>query len=186
MQSGPDAFEKSRSIITFWTISGVIETLCSFRLVLDGEKGKEILDSSRLTFLGKFSANNFALSDADDNTSELLNRGGIADLPLLRKLLPICQTSWEPKFWEVINSFVLLVYASLAASWSFLQRSLVCLNFTLDSEDLSFVTNQKSDFYELWLQHKQLKTMDMSEAWPDTFDEGHKRQFQPKPTHKIH
>ena len=93
MQSGPDAFEKSRSMITFLTILGVIETLCSFRLVLDGKKGKEIPDSSRLKFLGKFSANNFALSDADDNTSELLNRGGIADLPLLRKLLPICQTS---------------------------------------------------------------------------------------------
>ena len=31
----------------------------------------------------------------------------------------------------------------------------------------------KSDFYELWEQHKQLKTMEMSEAWPDTYDEGY-------------
>ena len=34
-----------------------------------------------------FSANNFAVSDAEDKTSRRLNRGGIADLPLLRTLL---------------------------------------------------------------------------------------------------
>ena len=27
----------------------------------------------------------------------------------------------------------------------------------------------KNDFYELWQQQKQLKTMEMSEAWPDIF-----------------
>ena len=31
----------------------------------------------------------------------------------------------------------------------------------------SFGTNEKSDFYELWQQDKQLKTMEMREAWPD-------------------
>ena len=49
--------------------------------------------SSRLEFLEKFLANNFALSDAKDNISQPLNRGGIADLPLLRTLLVICQKS---------------------------------------------------------------------------------------------
>ena len=44
-------------------------------------------------FLEKFSANNFALSDAESSTSGLLNRGGIADLPLLRTLLAIHQKS---------------------------------------------------------------------------------------------
>ena len=34
-------------------------------------------------------------------------------------------------------------------------------------------------------QHKQLKTMEMSEAWPDIFYEGYAHQFQPEPTHKI-
>ena len=48
---------------------------------------KEIPESSR--FLEKFPANNFALSDVEDNTSGPLNRGGIADLPLLRTLLAI-------------------------------------------------------------------------------------------------
>ena len=123
--------------MTFLTILGVTE-ICSFRLVLEGKTGKEIPESSRLEFFENFSGNNFALSDAEDNTSGPLNRGGIADLPLLRTLLAIRQKSREPSFWEVMDSFVLLVYASLAASRTLLLRLLACLNFTLDSEDLSF------------------------------------------------
>ena len=78
--------------MTFLTIYGVIE-IYSFKLVLEGKTGKEIPESSKLEFLEKVLANNFSLSDADaeDNTSGLLNGGGIADLPLLRTLLPICQ-----------------------------------------------------------------------------------------------
>ena len=93
IQSGPDAIDKSRFIMTFLTILGVIEILCSFRLVLEGKTGKKIPETSRLEFLEKFSANNFALSDAADNTSRPLNRGGIADSPLLRTLLAIRQKS---------------------------------------------------------------------------------------------
>ena len=113
-----------------------MEILCSLRLVLEGKTGKEIPESSRFEFLEKFLANNFALSDAESNTSGPLNRGGIADLPLLRTLLAICQKSRELSFWEVMDSFVFVVYASLAASRTLLQRLLACLNFTLDSEDL--------------------------------------------------
>ena len=98
-----------------------MEILCSFRLVLEGITGKEILETSRFEFLEKFLANNFALSDAEDNTSAPLNRGGIADLPLLRTLLAIRQKSQEPSFWEVMDSFVLVAYASLAASRTLLQ-----------------------------------------------------------------
>ena len=100
---------------------GVTEILCSFKLVLEGKTGKETPDSSRLKFKEKFSGNNFALSDAEDNTSGPLNRGGIADLPLLRTLLAICQKSPEPSFWEVMDSFVLLAYVSLAASRTLFQ-----------------------------------------------------------------
>ena len=56
--------------------------LCNFRLVLEAKTGKEILESSRLEFLEKFSASNFTLSDTEDNTFRPLNRGGIADLLL--------------------------------------------------------------------------------------------------------
>ena len=54
--------------------------------------------------LRKVLANNLALSDAEDNTSESVNRGVIADLPLLKALLAICQKSREPSFWEVMDS----------------------------------------------------------------------------------
>ena len=138
---------------------GVTEILCSFKLVLEGETGKEITKTSRLEFLEKFSANKFTLSDA----SGPLNRGVIADLPLLGTLLTIHQKSREPNFCEVMDSFVLLVYASLAASRTLLQQLLACLNFTLESDD-SFGTNEKSDWYELWQQQKQLKTIEMSET----------------------
>ena len=124
--------------MTSLTMLGDTEILCSFKLVLEGKTGKYIPESSRLEFLEQFSANIFALSDAEDNTSGPLNRGGIADLPLLRTLLAIRQKSRESSFWEVMDSFVLLAYARLATSRTLLQRLLACLNFTLESEDLSF------------------------------------------------
>ena len=81
--------------MTFLTILGVIEILCGFRLVLEGKIGKEIPESSRLEFFEKILVNNFALSEAEDNTSWPLNRGGIADLPLLKTLLAIQLKSQE-------------------------------------------------------------------------------------------
>ena len=85
-------------------------------LILEGKTGNEIPESPRLDILEKFLANNFALSDAENNTSGPLNRGGIADLPLLRTLLAIRQKSSQSSFWEVMDSFVLVAYACLAAS----------------------------------------------------------------------
>ena len=79
--------------MTFLTILGVTEILYSFRLALEENMGKEIPESSRLEFLEKVFANNFALIDAEDNTSGPLNRIGIAYLPLLRTLLAILQKS---------------------------------------------------------------------------------------------
>ena len=89
IQSGPEAFDESRFVTTFLTILGVMEILWSFRLVLDGEIGKEISKSSRLEFLEKFLANNSELPDTEDNTSHLLNKRIIADLTLLRTLFAI-------------------------------------------------------------------------------------------------
>ena len=75
--------------MAFLTIFGATEILCSFRLVLEEKTGEEIAQLSRLEFLEKFAANNFALSDPEDNTSSPLNRDSIAELPLLRTLLAI-------------------------------------------------------------------------------------------------
>ena len=128
IQSGPDAFDESRFVMTFLTILEGMEIWCRFRLVLEGKAGKEIPEASRLELLEKFLANNFVLSDAEDNIPRLLYRGVKADLPLLRTLLAVCQKSREPKVWEMIDSFVLVAYASLAASRTFLKQLLACLN----------------------------------------------------------
>ena len=91
IQSGPDTFDESRFVMIFLTILRVMEILCSLRLVLEGKIGKEIPEASSLEFFEKFLANYFVLSDAEDNTSGPLNRGNIADLPLLRTLLAVHQ-----------------------------------------------------------------------------------------------
>ena len=61
IQSGPDVFDESRFIMTFLTILGVTEILCSFKLDLEGEPGKGIPESSRLEFLEEFLAKNSLL-----------------------------------------------------------------------------------------------------------------------------
>ena len=162
-----------------------MEILCSFRLVLDGKTGKEIPDSSRLEFLKTFSANDFALSDTEDNTSSPLNRGDKANLPSARTLLAIHQNSKQPSFWEVMDSFVLVAYASLADWRTLLQRLRACLNFTLDSEVLF-----------RWYMQKKKKKISMSygsstSCWKPwrwvRFDliltMRDIYQFQPEPTH---
>ena len=136
IQSGAYNFDESEFVMTFLTTLGVTEILCSLRLVLKGKTGKEIAESSRLEFSEKFLTKIFALKDAEDNTSRLLNRGGISDLPLLRTLVAIRQKSCKPSFWEVMDSFILVAYASLAASRTLLQQLLACLNFHLDSEGI--------------------------------------------------
>ena len=151
-------------------------------MVLGGKSQKNIQLMLEFLKVSKVLANN---ADAEDNTSGLLKRGGIAHSTLLKTLLVIRQRSQEQSFWEVMDSFVLVEYASLAAWKTFLQQLLACLNFTLDSEIYSVGIDEKSDFYELWQQHQLLKTMEMSEVWTDTYDEGYVHQFQPEPTNKI-
>ena len=51
IQSGPDAFDKSKLIMTFLTILGDTEIFCNFRLVIEGKTGTEIPQSSKLEFL---------------------------------------------------------------------------------------------------------------------------------------
>ena len=107
MQSGLDICGKSRLIVTLLTILGFTEILYSFRLVVERKTGKEIPESLRLEFLEKFSANNlYQMQKATPSES------------------------------QIFGSFVLLVYASLAASRTLLQGLQACLNFTLDTEDL--------------------------------------------------
>ena len=89
----------SVKIMTFVIIVGVMEILCSFRLVRYRKIGKEIHKSLSLELLEKFLANNCALSDAG-HSSGSFNRRLIADLLFL----------------EATDFFVLVAYANLAAS----------------------------------------------------------------------
>ena len=79
-----------------------------FHLRFGRKVGKDKSESSGTKFLEKFLVNKCVLSDAEDSTSWLLNRGSILDLTLLRTLLAIFCKSQEQSFWEVINCFVLL------------------------------------------------------------------------------
>ena len=120
-------------------------------------------EPSKLELWGKFWANNLAISVAKDSTSGPPNRGGIADFPLLRTLLAICQKSWEQSFWEMMDSLALLACASLAASRTLLQQLLDCLNFTLESEDLPFRTNEKTWF--LWTMASAQAAENYGDEW---------------------
>ena len=81
--------------------------LCRFRSVLEGKTGKEIPELLRLEFLANSLANNFALLDAEGNTSRPVNRRGKADLPLLKSTIGNLPN---------LESFVLWAYASFTGS----------------------------------------------------------------------
>ena len=109
----------------------------------------------KIRVINKFLVNNFALSDAEGNTTSLLNWWDIADLPLLRTLLAIHQKSWEPRFWEVMDS----CFSSICMFGSFKNpfatiTSLSELYFWFRRFVLLVQTK-----YEVWQQHKLLKTM---------------------------
>ena len=132
---------KLRLLIIVLTKLGVTELLCSFRLVLERKTGKELAKWSRLEFLEKFSVNNFALLDSEDYNYEPLNRGYLADLPLLRTLLAICKKSWDPSIWEMMDYFVLLTYASLVTPRNLHELSLRFRRFILFIQRKKVISN---------------------------------------------
>ena len=88
------------TFLTNLEVTGLLRSL-----VLDEKARKKITESTRLEFLKKFEETFFLLLHAEDYTSGPLNRGGAADLPLLRTLvLAIYQMSLELSSWEVIHS----------------------------------------------------------------------------------
>ena len=55
----------------------------------------------------------------------------------------ICQKSGEASFWEMMDTFILLAYESLATSGTLLHQWIACQDFTLNSEDVSFFVQAK-------------------------------------------
>ena len=84
--------------------------MCSFILVLEGKTGKEIPESLRLEFLEKFSAKNFALSDAADNNSRPLNREDIASCLCLCLSVDCCDMTREVKLLSMTIKFTVLIW----------------------------------------------------------------------------
>ena len=82
--------------------------LCNLGLIVKAKADTEIPESSRSEFSERFFANSFTLSDAEDNNSSTLSRWVIADLPLLRTVLPICHKSQKSSFWGVMYSIISL------------------------------------------------------------------------------
>ena len=101
-----------------------------------------------------------------------IGEGGI---PLLRTLLVISQNSREPSFWEVMELFCfssICKFGSLNKPFATI-TSLAEPYFRFRGFILLVQTKKKNDFYELWQQHKQQKTMHISETWLHTSDEGY-------------
>ena len=145
------------------TSLGVTWILCSYKLVLEGKASK---------VLRKVFCKHFGLSEAWDNTSGPLIRGGIVDLPFLRALLAIPQNLWEPGFWsDTLFCFISITkfgsfknpFSTIAGLSEFLFR---CRRFVL-------FLQTKELIYELWQQHKLLKTTEIDEAWLDIYVEGY-------------
>ena len=61
-------------------------------------------------------------------------------------------------FCKVMNSFALLAQASLTVSRNLQQQSLACTKFTFSFSLHSVDTNEIICFYELYQQHRQLKS----------------------------
>ena len=122
------------------------------------EKQVKSQQSSRLEFVKKYLVNNLALLDAEKNTSVEQRR--YSRFSFLRTL-----------FASFKNAFAMITSLS---EFHFRFRRFILL-----------VQTKKSNFYGPWQQHKWLKTIEIRKAWPDIFDGGYIRQFQPGTTHKI-
>ena len=60
-----------------------------------------------------------------------------------------------------------------------ISENFIFRNFLYIQKTYPVGTNEKSDFYKLLQQHKQLKTMEIIEGWTDICNEGYIYQFQP-------
>ena len=127
---------------TFLAILRVMDMLCSFRLVLEGKTGKEIPETSRLEFFEGFLANNVALSGAENKTPSPLNRGGIANLPLLRTIKNSPKVPRD-KFLGSDELFCIIGICKFGSFKNPFATLLACGNFTLGSEDLFCWYKQK-------------------------------------------
>ena len=108
--------------MTFLTILGVTETLCSCRL-----EGKEIPESSRFEFLEMFSATNFVLSDAEAPLGSWIEEVSRFNLLLqMNKLISTnyyrSTSNWKPWRWVRLDLVLLMRDIYIKSSLNFLTK----------------------------------------------------------------
>ena len=167
-----------RLVVIFVNNLRVTGILCSCRLVLEGKAGKEIPDSLRVELLEQISANNLVLSNKENNSSRSFSRAGIEYLPLLKKLLAICQKLWQPSFWERI----LFYFTSIRKSDNFRNSfAMVTRLFELPVKCRKLILlkqNKRKELHEVWQQPKLFKTMELNKPWLNVYNKEYIRQFQ--------
>ena len=125
--------------MTFIANFSLTIALCNFRLVLKERAGKEIekyLSHQDKSSYKSFQQTNFIIRcrNVEDSTPRALNKICITDLPLL-PISNFPRIMW-PTFLEVIESFVLLLYTSLASSRNFWYWLIASLSFTLYAKQI--------------------------------------------------
>ena len=116
IQSGPYTFDESMFFLTFLPILGVIEILCSFRLVLEGQACKGMPESSRLEFIEKRLAKNFALSDTEEFCTKFCKVCHFSDdtnLICLNQKLHTCEDGGAHLrifFWHLLMNLKTFIY----------------------------------------------------------------------------
>ena len=101
-----------------------------------------------------------------------LNRGGIADFFVENTI----SNSLKVPGAKFLGSGGLFCFSSIRKFGSFMNSfamitSLSELYLRFRRFILLVQTKKKSDFYELWQQYKLMRTMEISEVLPDTYDE---------------
>ena len=181
------AFDKFRFIMTYSTILGVTEIICSLRLVLEGKTGKKISESSRLEFLKVFSKQFCFIRCRRQHlqATELRrysrftfveNTIGNSPKATRAKFLGsdgLCSSICRCKFGSFKNPFATIICLS---ELYFRFKRFILLIHTKKVISMYYGSSTSSS-----------KTMEICEAWPDTYEKGRKiHEFQPEPTHKIH
>ena len=150
--------------MTFSTNLWVTEVLFSFRLVPEGKTGKKLLKSSRLESPKIVYSKQFCFIRCRRQLLRSLNKVGIADFSLMRTLLAIREMSQKPSFGEVVDSFVLLAYAILAACRTNLQWLIACVKIFYISAKVKIISMSYGSCTSSW------KPLKMSWAWPVIYD----------------
>ena len=139
--------------MTFLTILVATQILCSFRLVLEGKTVK-------VRVFRKFSSKQFYFLRCRIQYIRAVGQRRFSRFTL-ENIVVNSQKVQKAKFLESDRIFC---FTNICKFGSF-KNPLATITSLSELYFFSSVgTNEKSDFYELWQLHKQLKTMEMSEA----------------------